>query len=70
VIRPERGENGTFEDLAFVRRRSFGFIHILTVACGKALPAEGNGEAADERQHTHNQVVVHALTAPSHVWDP
>jgi hypothetical protein len=63
AIRPERGENGTFEDLAFVRRRSLGFILLLTVACGKALPAEWNGEATNERQHTPNQESVHALTA-------
>ena len=62
MIRLERGENGTQEDLAFVRRRSFGFIQILSVAYGKALPAERNGEATDEHQHTRNQMVIHALT--------
>ena len=46
MIRAERGENGTFEDLAFVGRRSFGFIHMLTVACRKSLSAEWNGEPA------------------------
>ena len=62
MIRLERGENGTLEDLAFVRRRNVGFIQILSVACRKALPAERNGEATDEHQHTRNRMVIHALT--------
>lgn len=69
MIRPERGENGSFKELAFVRRRRFGFIHRLTVAGGKALPAEWNGDTTNERQRTHNKVLVHALSAGSYVLE-